>query len=182
MGAEHKLIFAGPIGAGKTTAIAAISDIEPITTDEVASDMASGRKGHGHTTVAMDYGLIDLGDDSRVHLFGTPGQERFEFMWDILTQGGLGLVMLMDNARPKPFQDLRFFVTAFSKFIRQVPMVVGVTKMDLCGSPKVAEYGKFLESMGYHSVPVFEVDGRRKEDVRTLIMTVLFYLDPGIGD
>ena len=90
MGAEHKLIFAGPIGAGKTTAIAAISDIEPITTDEVASDMASGRKGHGHTTVAMDYGLIDLGDDSRVHLFGTPGQERFALIWDILTQGGPG--------------------------------------------------------------------------------------------
>ena len=87
---DHKIIFTGPVGAGKTTAIASISDIEPIRTDEHASDMTQKRKSN--TTVAMDYGMIRLGPKEKVHLYGTPGQERFDFMWDILTKGGIGLV------------------------------------------------------------------------------------------
>ena len=74
--AQHKIIFAGPVGAGKTTAIGAISDIPPITTDAVASDMTANRKPN--TTVAMDYGLMKLDGLERVHLYGTPGQERFD--------------------------------------------------------------------------------------------------------
>jgi signal recognition particle receptor subunit beta len=182
MAEDLKIVFTGPVGVGKTTAIGAISDINPITTDETASDMASARKGHGHTTVALDYGLIELDAGNKVHLFGTPGQERFDFMWDILTRGGLGLILLMDNSRPNPFQDLRFFVNAFAEFIKRGPMVVGITKMDLQRTPAVPEYCEYLKGMGYRSVPVFEVDGRSKEDVKTLVMTLLFYLDPGIGE
>ena len=94
---NRKIIFTGPVGAGKTTAIASISDIKPIATDEYASDMTKSRKPQ--TTVAMDYGLIRLSDNERVHLYGTPGQERFDFMWDILTKGGIGLILLLDNTR-----------------------------------------------------------------------------------
>ncbi len=86
--AQHKIIFAGPVGAGKTTAIKSLSDIPVMTTDEDATDMTTNRKPQ--TTVAMDYGLLKLEGGERVHLYGTPGQERFDFMWDILTEGGLG--------------------------------------------------------------------------------------------
>lgn len=78
---NHKIIFTGPVGTGKTTAISSISDSPVIRTDEQASDMTKDRKQE--TTVAMDYGVMILGDNERIHLYGTPGQERFSFMWDI---------------------------------------------------------------------------------------------------
>ena len=78
---ENKIIFTGPVGVGKTTAIAALSDDPPVQTDASASDMTQDRKGH--TTVAMDYGVIRLDEHTKVHLYGTPGQERFDFMWII---------------------------------------------------------------------------------------------------
>ncbi|MEE9356953.1 MAG: ATP/GTP-binding protein [Sedimenticolaceae bacterium] len=77
---NYKIIFTGPVGARKTTAINAVSDTPVIMTDEVASDMTRTRKKS--TTVAMDYGVMNLGSGERVHLYGTPGQERFNFMWD----------------------------------------------------------------------------------------------------
>ena len=70
---NHKIIFTGPVGAGKTTAIASISDVPPIRTDESASDMTKNRKNT--TTVAMDYGVMNLDGIERIHLYGTPGQE-----------------------------------------------------------------------------------------------------------
>lgn len=130
---NRKIIFTGPVGAGKTTAIAAISDIKPVATDEYASDMTKSRKPQ--TTVAMDYGLIRLSENERVHLYGTPGQERFDFMWDILTKGGIGLILLLDNTRHDPFQDIRFYTNAFRDFIEKQQMVVGVTRMDLHRKP-----------------------------------------------
>ncbi|MCK5814246.1 MAG: ATP/GTP-binding protein, partial [Cocleimonas sp.] len=86
---NRKIIFTGPVGSGKTTAIVSISDIAPVTTDQSASDMTQKRKRN--TTVAMDYGVINVSENERVHLYGTPGQERFDFMWNILTKGGIGL-------------------------------------------------------------------------------------------
>ena len=134
---DHKIIFTGPVGAGKTTAIASISDIEPIRTDEHASDMTQKRKSN--TTVAMDYGMIRLGPKEKVHLYGTPGQERFDFMWDILTEGGIGLVLLLNNARPDPFTDLGFFLGAFDGFIRRSQVVIGVTRMDEAATPLIGD-------------------------------------------
>ena len=94
---HYKIIFAGPVGAGKTTAVAAASDIPPVRTDAAASDEVRDIKPQ--TTVALDYGAMKLGDGSTIHLYGTPGQERFDFMWEILTEGGIALVLLIDNSR-----------------------------------------------------------------------------------
>jgi len=105
---ENKIIFTGPVGVGKTTAISALSDDPPVKTDARASDMTLVRKGH--TTVAMDYGVIRLDEDTKVHLYGTPGQERFNFMWEILSKGSMGLILLLDNTRANPLKDLTFFL------------------------------------------------------------------------
>ena len=152
---DHKIIFTGPVGAGKTTAIASISDIEPIRTDEHASDMTQKRKNA--TTVAMDYGMIRLGPKEKVHLYGTPGQERFDFMWDILTKGGIGLVLLLDNTRPTPFEDMRFYIKAFKEFIDGTRLVIGVTQMDARATPTIDEYVRQLAELDV-TAPVFEVD------------------------
>lgn len=174
---DHKIIFTGPVGAGKTTAIAAISDIEPIRTDEAASDMTTNRKPD--TTVAMDYGMIRLGEKEKVHLYGTPGQERFDFMWDILTKGGIGLVLLLDNTRPQPFHDMRFYINAFRDFIDNTRLVVGISQMDLKPTPGLDEYITCLKELDINA-PVFEVDPRKREDVSMLIQALLLSHDAGI--
>jgi len=174
---DHKIIFTGPVGAGKTTCIKSISDIEPITTEEEASDMTTRRKPN--TTVALDYGMIRLGPNEKVHLYGTPGQERFNFMWDILTKGGIGLILLLDNTRPDPFQDMRFYVNAFRGFIDNTRMVVGITQMDNQRTPTIEEYVAQLKELNL-AAPVYEIDGRKREDVSTLVQSLLLSLDPGI--
>ena len=80
--AVYKLVFAGPVGAGKTTAVQSLSDIEVVSTESVATDET--RRLKRTTTVAMDYGVMRLDNGDQVHLYGTPGQKRFDFMWDIL--------------------------------------------------------------------------------------------------
>lgn len=174
---DNKILFAGPVGAGKTTAIASLSDVPPVTTDATASDMTLDRKGH--TTVALDYGVLMLDDDTKVHLYGTPGQERFDFMWDILSQGGIGLILLLDNTRPHPIRDLQFFLKAFDKLLQDAPLVVGITKTDLATTPTTAHYADILETLGLRP-PIFEVDARNREDIKTLVCALLYSIDPGL--
>lgn len=174
---DHKIIFTGPVGSGKTTAIVSISDIEPVRTDELASDMTNQRKPA--TTVAMDYGMIRLGPQEKVHLYGTPGQERFDFMWEILTKGGIGLVLLLDNTRPTPFQDMKFYINAFRQFIDQTRLVIGVTQMDVQATPTVEEYARSLQELDVLA-PIFEVDARKRDDISMLIQALLLSHDPRI--
>ncbi len=174
---QYKIIFTGPVGAGKTTAITTISDAPPIKTDAAASDMTKNRKPS--TTVAMDYGVMNLAGGEKIHLYGTPGQERFDFMWDILTVGGIGLILLLDNTRDYPFKDMKFFLDAFDKFINQTGVAIGVTQMDLNNKPSIDEYHAQLHSQGL-KLPVFSVDAREKNDVSLLVQALLFSLDPGL--
>lgn len=176
---NHKIIFTGPVGAGKTTAINSLSDIPAVATDESASDMTIHRKET--TTVAMDYGLMKLDGGGRIHLYGTPGQERFNFMWDILTKGGIGLVLLLDNTRADPFQDMRFFLSSFEDFISRTSLAIGVTRMDLDGQPLMTDYHAELGGLGIKP-PIFEIDARKRNDINQLVEALLFSLDPWLGE
>jgi len=173
--ANYKIIFSGPVGAGKTTAIASISDEPPVSTDASATDMTKKRKPT--TTVALDYGVMELADGEKIHLYGTPGQERFEFMWDILSSGGIGLVLLLDNTRADPFQDMRFFLDAFSDFVNNTKVVIGVTQMDISGLPTIDDYHKEMRKLD-KVFPIFEVDARVRQDVSLLVQSLLYSLDP----
>jgi len=174
---QYKIIFTGPVGAGKTTAIDSISDEPPIKTDASATDMTKSRKAE--TTVAMDYGVMNLDDGEKIHLYGTPGQERFNFMWDILTVGGIGLILLLDNTRADPFQDLHFFLDSFGDFISDTSVAIGVTQMDLSSKPSIEDYHKQLQETDLKPA-VFSVDARVKNDVSLLVQALLFSLDPGL--
>lgn len=179
MMSQYKIIFTGPVGAGKTTAINSISDLPPIKTDAAASDMTKSKKSA--TTVAMDYGVINLPGGEKLHLYGTPGQERFDFMWDILVTGGIGLVLLLDNTRADPFVDMKFFLDAFSTFIGDTAVAVGVTQMDVSAKPTIDDYQVQLAGMGL-KLPVFAVDARVRNDVSILIQSLLYSLDPGLEE
>jgi len=172
---QYKIIFTGPVGAGKTTAIHSISDVPPVKTDATASDMAKDRKSA--TTVAMDYGIMNLPGGEKLHLYGTPGQERFNFMWDILTEGGIGLILLLDNTRADPFLDMKFFLDSFSQFISKTTVAIGVTQMDLSDKPTIGDYQIKLKEIGLNR-PVFAVDARVKNDISILVQSLLYSLDP----
>jgi signal recognition particle receptor subunit beta len=176
---QYKIIFTGPVGAGKTTAINSISDLPPIKTDASASDMTKSRKAE--TTVAMDYGVMNLPGGEKLHLYGTPGQERFDFMWDILITGGIGLVLLLDNTRADPFVDMKFFLDSFEKFIGETAVAIGVTQMDVSAKPTIEDYHKQLQIMGLKP-PIFAVDARVKNDVSILVQSLLYSLDPGLEE
>lgn len=167
---QYKVLITGPVGAGKTTAIHSISSIKPINTDVDSND---GKNGKQKSTVAMDYGVIKVGTDKKIHLYGTPGQERFNFMWDILAaRTGVGLIILLDNTRPDPIQDMGYYLNAFSKYITESKIVIGITQMDVGGSLTIEDYQKRLEQSKIKP-SILPVDARVKTDIAKLIQELL---------
>jgi signal recognition particle receptor subunit beta len=191
---ENKILFTGPVGAGKTTSISSVSDIVVVATEAKASDEVAQIKKN--TTVAMDYGTLNLEGGEKVHLYGTPGQDRFSFMWDILSKGAMGIVILIDNARPDPLADLEFYLKAFSQSITRCgnAVVVGVTRTEIgmqtdldFTHTKLGKLSKHVDLLDRFNerlaalklnIPVFEVDGRKREDVKQLLLALLALLDP----
>jgi uncharacterized protein len=171
--AEHKILFTGTMGAGKTTAIGAISEITPISTD-VKNNDASVQKAL--TTVGLDYGEVTLGNGDKVHLYGTPGQKRFDFMWKILARGALGLIILIDNSRPEPLVDLTMFVEGFKELIEETACVVVVGRTDTHPNPTPNDFSDHLASLGV-LCPVIEGDVREAGEVLQALDLLLTLLD-----
>jgi len=167
---EIKLLFAGPMGAGKTTAIRAISQIEPIHTEVANTDFSES--GKAETTVALDYGELVLDNGHTLRLYGSPGQRRFEFMWPLLAEGALGVVVLLDNSRPDPLDDLQVFLDAFARQIGAGRVVVAVGRLDTHPQPGLDDYVEAIAARG-EFLPVLDVDVRRRADV-TGLLDVLF--------
>ncbi|MDO5686158.1 MAG: ATP/GTP-binding protein [Neisseria sp.] len=164
----HKILFVGPMGAGKTTAITCISDTPPISTEADNTDAAQSTKST--TTVAMDYGSIELGEDM-LHLYGIPGQPRFSFMWPILAKGALGCIVLMDETRENPMKDLDSYLEAFDELIKKQAFVVGVGKTAKNGMA-LSKYTDYFAKRGM-TPPIFEVDVREKADVLMMLEILL---------
>lgn len=174
IGREYKIIITGTMGAGKTTAIAAISDVAPITTEAVNSDRSSSNKAS--TTVALDYGEVALDGGDRVRLYGTPGQVRFKFMWKVIAKGALGLIVLLDNSSKSPLADLETFLDAFDDLAEQSAVVVGITHRDLSGGPSMGDYHAVLSKRSL-ALPVFSIDGRKREHVLMLVDALLHSIE-----
>lgn len=120
-----KIVVSGPVGAGKTTFIRSLSVIDVIETEEVSSEDI----GKETTTVAFDFGILSA-DDTVIHLYGTPGQDRFDFMWEVLCEGALGLILLVPGDRPSDYPHARNILEFVTSRI-PVPFIVGVTRQDL---------------------------------------------------
>lgn len=166
---EYKILFSGTAGAGKTTAIAAISETGIVSTD-VANNDASLRKAM--TTVGLDYGSITLPSGDRIRLFGTPGQSRFDFMWGILAKEALGLVILIDNSRPDPLADLAVYLDGFAAQLALMPCVIGVGRCETHPEPGIDAFADALHSRGLVR-PVIPADVRKRDDVVMLIDILL---------
>jgi signal recognition particle receptor subunit beta len=171
-----KLVFTGSVGAGKTTAIGAISEVPPIMTEARPSDEVGTRKST--TTVAMDYGELTLEGGLKLNLYGTPGQRRFDFMCHILTQGAMGLVVLVNNSLPNPLEELDYYLNLNADFLKRRPAVIGVTHLDVAASPTIGDYYQCLAERG-EIWPVLRADARKPGDVVILIDALLSVLEFG---
>lgn len=176
---EYKILFTGTMGAGKTTAIASISEIEPVVTDVANTDKSSTK---ARTTVGLDFGHLTLDTGDRIRLFGTPGQTRFDFLWKILVKNSLGLIILTDNSRPNPIADLEVYLEGFSEELEVLPCAIGVGRMDTHASPDLDAYIQMLAERN-KVIPILEVDVRQRDDVLMLIDTLLAQIEvQQIGD
>ena len=170
MTVEHVILFAGPMGAGKTTAISSISDIPVVATEAVNNDREHNAKAT--TTVALDYGQIALPEGEVVRLYGIPGQERFEFMWKILEARAEGLIILLDNDAQNPIADMDHFLDRFRTMCRRRTVVVGVTRTDVASTYSIDSYYHRLRERHQH-IPIFEVDARDRAQILVLLTTLV---------
>lgn len=173
---EYKILFTGTMGAGKTTAIGAISETPPIVTDVANTDTSVAKE---RTTVGLDFGQFTLDSGDRVRLFGTPGQSRFDFLWKILAKNALGLIILTDNSRPDPLADLAVYLDGFADDLATLPCTIGVGRLDTHPSPGLDDYAEALMQKNL-MFPVIGVDVRRKDDVVLLIDTLLAQLEANL--
>lgn len=179
MDANHKIKFVltGCVGAGKTTAIKTISEVDPISTEARPTEDSVVRRKKT-TTVAMDYGELTLDDGDKLYLYGTPGQRRFDFMCEILTEGALGLIILVDNSHEDPMGELDYYLNLNARFLRQSAAVIGVTHYDVTTRPTIDDYYEVLAERG-DPWPVMHADVREKDDVGILLNTLLATLEYG---
>ncbi|MBE1585507.1 ATP/GTP-binding protein [Nonomuraea angiospora] len=167
-----KILIAGGFGAGKTTMVGAVSETRPLRTEEVLTDRGIGVddissvEAKRTTTVAMDFGRITLGNDYVLYLFGTPGQERFWFVWDELAEGSLGAVILADTRR---LADCFPSVDYFER--RGTPFVVAVNCFE--GSPTFELDEVRLALQLNPSVPIIMCDARKKDSSREVLIALV---------
>lgn len=165
-----KVLFAGPSGVGKTTAIAAISDGEPICTNRWSSDSEGSERSA--TTVAMDFAMTTLPRRGPIHVYGAPGQPHLRAMWSILARGAHGLILLIDSTSPDPLGELSAFLRHFRDAVSLSNLVVGVTRLNTRRTNALQAYRDLLAEQGV-PCPVEAVDPRRRAHVERLLELAL---------
>jgi len=168
-GTAVKIVVTGPFAAGKTTLIRTISEITVLSTEKGITDGTRSRKTD--TTVAMDFGRITIDRDLVLYLFGTPGQDRFDFMWEILGEGMLGYVLLVDASRPESLDEAVSILGAFRR-MAHVPFVVGLNRSDGLDEAEEANVRSALDLD--HDVPVVPCDVTDRESVKSVLLALLY--------
>ena len=164
-----KVVVTGPFNAGKTTFIKAVSEITVLSTERQVSDTSG--EGSGETTVAMDFGRITISDDVVLYLFGTPGQERFSFMWETLSEGMLGFVLLVDADDRESFEDAKSMI-AFFRNMSDVPFVVAANKVSATDMKTLRAVRSAIALDD--EIPLLPVDARERESVKAVLLGLLY--------
>jgi signal recognition particle receptor subunit beta len=170
-----KVVIVGGFGVGKTTMVGSVSEIRPLTTEEtmtqagVGVDDNSGVESKAATTVAMDFGRISISEQLVLYLFGTPGQERFWFLWNGLFEGALGAVVLVDTRRLQVSFDV---IGRLEE--RGVPFVVAINSFPDAPRYPLEELRSALDLS--EDVPMFDCDARQRQSSRDALMTLMRYL------
>lgn len=165
-----KLVFAGPVGAGKTTAIRTVTDREPVATEMPMSDATM--PGKTTTTVALDFSTAALDDGTPLLVYGMPGQERFSFMRPILLEGAFGVVIVLDGSAPDVAGDCAHWLAEIRRIDAQLPIVVGITHTDRVPSFSLTPIRNAIRSSGA-LVPAFTFDARDRAQATHLVRALL---------
>lgn len=164
-----KMVVTGPFNAGKTEFIRCVSEIDVVDTERKISSAAARVKST--TTVAMDFGRITVDEDLVLYLFGTPGQKRFDFMWEILSEGMLGFIVMVDSTRPETFRETRSILETFRAYA-PTPYVVAANKQDLEDAWEVSDMRIALR-LG-SNVKLLPCTATDKETVKATLLELLY--------
>ncbi len=172
-----RLVVTGTVGAGKTTFIKTISEIEVVDTDRLATDDTALMKRT--TTVAFDFGRLQFQPEMALHLYGTPGQSRFDFMWDILIRKAHAYILLVAAHRPQDFRYARR-ILSFMRQRAQIPMIIGMTHMDVTDAwepENVALALGYLDDQAHP--PIVIINANEKGSVAEALVTLVQHLMTG---
>lgn len=164
-----KMVVTGPFSAGKTQFIRSISEIDVVATERKISSESERIKEE--TTVAMDFGRITVDEELVLYLFGTPGQKRFDFMWEILSEGMLGFVVIIDSSRPETFREAKRILEVFRGYA-PTPYVVGANKQDHedAWSPEDLRIALKID----RAIKVLPLVALDKESVKEILLELLY--------
>jgi uncharacterized protein len=166
-----RLVVTGTVGAGKSTFIRSASEIEVVDTDRKATDEVSDMKQN--TTVSMDFGTLQFGEEMALHIYGTPGQVRFDFMWEILIERAHAYVLLIAAHRPSEFHHARRIMN-FMNQRANIPMIIGITHGDCEGAWSSEDIALAL---GYQDSskrpPMVDVNADEEESVIDALITLV---------
>jgi uncharacterized protein len=172
-----KIVVVGGFGVGKTTLVGSVSEIRPLSTEEVMTEASRGVdddsrvRGKTTTTVAFDFGRISLDSESVLYLFGAPGQERFWYLWDQLFAGSLGAVVLVDTRRLK---DSWYAIDRLEH--HKMPFVVAVNRFAGYDGPQPT-LAKVREALAIaDGIPVIDCDARQRESSKQVLISLVKYL------
>jgi hypothetical protein len=164
-----KMVVTGPFNSGKTQFVGAISEIDVVSTERKISSDAE--KVKEQTTVAMDFGRITVDDDLILYLFGTPGQRRFDFMWEILAEGMLGFVVIVDSSRPETFREAKSILETFRAYA-PTPYVVAANKQDVPDAWALDDLKIALRLED--GVKLLPCVAKEKESVKNILLELLY--------
>ncbi len=165
-----KVVFGGPVGAGKTTAIRTLADSEPVSTEMPLSDGAMGDKTT--TTVALDFATVALDDGTPLFLYGLPGQDHFAYMRAIVVRGAIGVIVLLDGTDAAVARHAANWVRALREIDESLPLAIGVTHTERLSRFDVTAVRDAIRGLG-DRVPIFTVDARDREQTTQLVRALL---------
>jgi uncharacterized protein len=164
-----KIVVTGPFNSGKTEFIRCVSEIDVVSTErKITSDAERVKES---TTVAMDFGRITVDEDLVLYLFGTPGQKRFDFMWEILSEGMLGFIVIVDSTRPETFREARSILETFRAYA-PTPYIVAANKQDKSEAWDVDDMRLALRLDP--KVKFLSCVARDKESVKKILLELLY--------
>lgn len=168
---ELKIVVTGNVGSGKSTSIRSISEVPVISTEAKATERDALHRKET-TTTSMEYGMVHLAN-TKLHIYGTPGQRRFDFVADILCKGAHGMIVMIDNGCREPMTEIDYYLNQHGNFLQKYPGIIAITHFeDNNTRTSLVDYHAYIRQNGF-TCPVMLLDARNRHDMQKVLMKLL---------